>query len=108
MAGGVVRGTTPTLELVVPIEKLDLADVTNLLIPISQRNEVLVLKDLGDVVIDSQENTIGVYLTEEETFRFDVGNTEIQLIYWIGDLKYATSVATFRFNKILYEKDSKE
>lgn len=103
----IIRGTTPTLELIVPPDKLNLSDVTSLLIPISQRNEVLVLKDMGEVLVDTQENTIGIYLTEEETLKFEVGNAEIQLIYWIDTAKYATSIATFRFNKILYEKDSK-
>lgn len=102
-----IRGTTPTFELKVPIDKLDISTITDLLIPIAQRNEVLVLKDMNDVVIDTTTNSIGVYLSEAETLSFDVGNAEIQLIYWIGDVKAASNVTAFRINKILYERNQK-
>ena len=102
-----IRGTTPTLELKIPYDKLDISTITSLLIPIAQRNDVVVLKDMSDVEMNYEDNTIGVYLSEEETFEFEVGNAEIQLIYWIGETKSATLIAKFRITKILYEKDAK-
>lgn len=102
-----IRGTTPTLELKVPEDKLDISTITSLLIPIAQRDDVIVLKDMSDVQMDYENNIIGVYLSEEETFGFEVGNAEIQLIYWIGESKMASLITKFRITKILYDKDTK-
>ena len=50
---------------------------------------------MGEVLVDTQENTIGIYLTEEETLKFEVGNAEIQLIYWIGTLACGQTAIMF-------------
>lgn len=102
-----IRGTTPTLIVKIPEDKLDISTITSLLIPIAQRDDVVVLKDMSDVEMDYENNAINVYLSEEETFGFDVGNAEIQLIYWIGESKMASLITKFRITKILYEQDSK-
>lgn len=103
-----IRGTTPTIKIQIDPEELALEQVTSLLVPIVQRGEVIVLKNETEVDIDTDENSIGIFLTEEESLAFETGNAEIQLIYWVGDVKSASAIATFRVTRILYEEDRQE
>lgn len=70
-----IRGTTPTLEFVLPF---DTSILVNAYVTFEQNGELVLEKTLEDCVC--QENMISVKLTQEETLKLTSGSiTEIQI-----------------------------
>jgi len=96
------KGTTPTFTLTLP-EEIDLTDATEVRVTFANRNSrILADKTGSDLAIDG--NTIGVFLTQQETLGFPAGSVFIQ-VNWLyndeGTVKRAASdiaVAFFQQN----------
>lgn len=84
------RGTTPTITINVKND-IDLSLVTSIWVYISQKNKVLVDKELTDVTIDAQHKTITVRLEQEDTLKLKAGDALFQLRMLMSD---TTALAT--------------
>lgn len=99
-----IRGTTPILTFKINTE-LDLNNVEKAEITFKSVNGTKERTwDLNRLVLDAEENTIQLYLNQEETLYFSVGKIDIQLrIKMDNDLVYASKVVTGTLDKILKE-----
>ena len=70
-----IRGTTPTFKLKID-PSVDLTEAENVYVSFSQQNVTLV-KTGEDISVTAHE--VDVYLSQEETLKFNVGNLGIQL-----------------------------
>lgn len=68
--------TTPNLRIFMP-EVMPVADMTSLVVTLKQ-GKLKIKKRLNEVVLDSVNNVIYVYLTQEETGAFNEGYIEVQ------------------------------
>ena len=71
-----IRGTTPTFKLKISDASVDLTEANNVYASFSQDN-VKIIKTGNDLVITAQE--VDVYLSQEESLKFNVGTLDIQL-----------------------------
>ena len=99
-----IRGTTPILTFKINTE-LDLNDVVKAEITFKSTSG---MKErtwgLNRLILNAEENTIQLYLNQEETLYFSVGKIDIQLrIKLNNDLVYASKVVTGTLDKILKE-----
>lgn len=62
------RGTTPTH--VFTVDDASLENIAELYITYAQGKQIVLEKTLDDVVIDTENNTISVTLTQEDTLKF--------------------------------------
>ena len=92
------RGTTPTLNFVLPFAADTVADG---FISIAQNRRVVVDKPISDWVIE--DNTIKVTLTQEETLSLGASNTtEIQIRVKLADgTALASKIFTVSTERIL-------
>lgn len=99
---GVPRGTTPTFTLSFEEGSVDLTEAANVYVTFRygiQRNRVLT-KTGED--LDVTENTIDVYLNQEETLAFEVGNVEIQVNWtYTGGGRASSEVVSYAITKQL-------
>lgn len=81
------RGTTPTYTFTLP-ESINLTDATDVYVTFSKPDETVILTKTGNDV-SITEHTAEVYLTQEETLSFPIGQIVIQLnwIYTEGSLR---------------------
>ena len=80
-----VRGTTPTFILT-----LEDADLTNTNVYVTFKQEELLLTKSGSD-LSIEENVVSVYLTQEETLKFQRGNLYIQVNFTFDNGKRACS-----------------
>ena len=67
--GDLYKGITPTFNLTLADETLDLGDATNVYVTFADRTgKTILTKTTQDLVIN--ENTVEVYLSQEETLAF--------------------------------------
>lgn len=82
------RYTTPTIPII--IEDIDFANVASFRITI-ERGSASLLFEIGinDSRVDSENNTINLVLTQEETATFNEGKAEVQarIIYTDGTIQ---------------------
>lgn len=71
-----IRGTTPTIIITVQTE-LDLHQVSEVWIYISQQNKVKVDKKITDVTFDYENRTISLVLSQEDTLELKAGQDSI-------------------------------
>lgn len=70
-----IRGTTPTLEFIIPF---DTSQLSQAYVTLSQNGAVVIDKELREC--NCNENKLSVQLTQEETLKLDNdGMTEIQI-----------------------------
>ena len=86
------RGTTPTYTFILP-DTVDLSLATKIYVTFAQIDETEIMtKTDADLVVS--ENTVEVYLTQEETLSFPNGQIKVQ-INWLyeeqGKVKRACS-----------------
>lgn len=86
-----IRGTTPSIVITVKSE-LDLQQVAEVWIYISQQNKVKVDKELSDVTFDYEEKTMTVTLTQEDTLALKEGDALFQIRVLMMN---GTALATF-------------
>ena len=72
------RGTTPTITCNIQ-EDIDLTQITDAWLYISQGGKLVVDREIADLVIDPEKHTIKATLTQEETLSAKEGLAKIQL-----------------------------
>ena len=83
------RFTTPTITLRMP-STVSAGNITSLVVTIAQES-VKVEKELADVVISRDANTITFRMTQQETGGFAKGQAKIQTHFRTGDDVFATT-----------------
>lgn len=73
-----IRGTTPTIIITVQTE-IDLHEVTEVWIYISQQNKVRVDKQLQDTTFDYEKRTMTVTLSQDDTLALKEGEALFQI-----------------------------
>lgn len=73
-----IRGTTPRITAKIKND-IDLHDLVEVWVYISQRNKVRVDKTIDDVIFDYENNYIIVSLTQEDTLALKRGTALIQI-----------------------------
>ena len=85
-----IRGTTPTIIITVQTE-IDLHQVSEVWIYISQQNKVKVDKQLEDTTFDYEERTMTVTLSQDDTLALKEGEALFQIRLLLMD---GTALAT--------------
>lgn len=85
-----IRGTTPTIIITVQTE-IDLHQVAEVWIYISQQNKVKVDKQLENVTFNYEERTMTVTLSQEDTLNLKEGDALFQIRLLLMD---GTALAT--------------
>ena len=94
-----IRGTTPTLELQVDDETLDLTQMNHVYVTLRNGTSVLTKQD-EDLTIEG--NGVALYLNQAETLAMASDSTEVQLNWTYGDgSRAATSIARVPISKQL-------
>lgn len=96
--------TTPTITITMP-ENVDVSDIDGLYIPFFQGKTELFHRELNDVTIDSENNTIIISLTQEETGACSVGTLTFQCHFKIGDVAYATNKLSTSVKDNLHDEE---
>lgn len=81
-----IPATTPTFILTLKNAEGYLADTISLRVDIRQQ-DVLIKKEMEDLVIDTESNTIGITLSQKESakFLYKKGNIEFQVHGLLSD-----------------------
>ena len=96
------RGTTPTIFLELDTE-LPLNDLAELWVTFKTPT-VEITKSLSEVAVDSENKTIVVSLSQEETLKLFNGSCDVQVRFrTLNDLAYATTVEKVSVERILKE-----
>lgn len=88
-----IRGTTPTIQITVQTE-IDLHQVAEVWIYISQQNKVKVDKQLEDVIFDYEERMMTVTLTQTDTLALKEGDALFQIRMLMNDDKALATIAS--------------
>lgn len=96
------RGTTPTLTITVT--GLVVTDLKTIKVTFKQGN-IELTKSTDEVVVDGENNAISVYLTQEDTLKFNSGNVSVQIrgILEDGVTAIASVIKSFSMDKILLD-----
>lgn len=93
-------GTTPTITLRITTD-FNMDNIKQVWFTIASINNKLT-KTINDVKIDSDDKTISVTLTQEETLSFSSGMIKVQArILTKNDEAFATPIKESKFEKIL-------
>lgn len=82
----IVRGTTPTIRFT--YNNVQVSDFVAAYLTISQKDEVLIEKDISNSYINSEKNYIEWKLSQEETLLLESGdryNVEVQCRFKLSD-----------------------
>lgn len=97
-----IRGTTPTFELRINDESVDLTDADNVYVTFADNGWSLT-KTGEDLEVSANE--VDVYLSQEETLSFPKGNIDVQINWTYDDGKRAcTTIAIIKVTKNLLER----
>ena len=103
----IIRGTTPTLTFHVKNEQLNLNEIAEIWITFRTKSGVKIKDktyDKEDVVIDAENHTIELFLSQEDTLSFTDPNTVLQLrVRFNNDLAYASNIMGVQIGHILKE-----
>lgn len=94
----VVRGTTPTFTLTFPAESVDLTEADEVYVTFTSGANI-VTKSGNDLDVSAHE--IGVYLSQTDTFKFSVGNVDIQANWMINGNRIASEVKPYEITRQL-------
>ena len=97
------RGTTPTITINVKSE-IDLTQVAQVWVYISQQNKVKVDKQITDVTIDSVNKTITLRLEQNDTLALRAGDALFQIRLLLSDTTALATTAS-KINIIEIYKD---
>jgi hypothetical protein len=93
-------GTTPTITLKINTD-FDFKDVKQIWFTISSMSKKIT-KTIDDVILDNDNKTMSITLTQEETFYFSAGIIEVQArILTINGEALATPIKTTSFERVL-------
>lgn len=98
---GVPRYTTPTFTLTFTEHTLDLTQASEVFVTFKQAS-FLLTKTGEDLVV--AEKTIGVYMTQEETGSFCVGDVDIQANWVSAGKRIASEIVSFNFTQQLLQR----
>ena len=88
-----IRGTTPTIEITVNSD-IDLHQVAQVWVYISQQNKVKVDKLISDVTFDYEHKIIGVLLSQKDTLALRAGDALFQIRLLLMDNTALATVAS--------------
>lgn len=94
-----IRGTTPSIEISVQTE-IDLHQVSEVWIYISQQKTVKVDKQIDDVTFDYENRKMTVKLSQDDTLGLKAGDALFQIRLLLED---GTAVATIASEISIYE-----
>lgn len=93
------RGTTPTFQLKITNDDVDLTQASNVYVSFTQLG--LKLEKSGDDIVVAAKQ-VDVYLSQEETLQFEEGTVEVQINYTYGDgSRAATKIKKISISKNL-------
>lgn len=94
------RGTTPTITITI-VDDIDLTQVIQVWVYISQQQSVKVDKTMDDVVINSENKTIAVTLTQKDTLKLRAADAIFQIRMLLNDgTALATTGGTITVNEV--------
>lgn len=98
------RGVTSTIRYTLP-QNVQVSDVVEARISICQAHQKIIEHSLSEMVIDTDENTLGVNLTQVEALRLSESRpAEVQLkVKIIGGSVLATPISEVQVHDILNE-----
>lgn len=76
------RGTTPTLELTINDESIDLTEMDHVYVTLQNGKNILTKQDTELTI---SEHAVEVYLTQAETLAMSSNSTEVQLNWTFDD-----------------------
>ena len=95
--GPILRGTTPPIKIILKQEDLDISSIEKLELKIWQEGHTLI-KGIGDVTLDTEDNSINYEMTEEETLSFNTKSTaKIRCRFGIGTKRCGTGIYNVSF-----------
>ena len=100
---GVSRGTTPTFRLTFPEESgVNLTQAANVYVTFKSNGRYLTKTGSA---LELTERTIDVFLSQEDTLQFSVGNVKIQVNWTTPDgLRLASHVIDTQFDENLIDR----
>ena len=94
-----IRGTTPTIRI--GIKNIDLTQLEAFYLTFKQNN-VVVEKNIDEVIIDEENSCVICKLTQEDTLKLNYGPAEMQIrLKDTAGLAFATTIKTIDVGKIL-------
>lgn len=97
-----ISGTTPTFQLKINDESVDLTTADNVYVTFASMGWSIT--KTGDD-IDVSANQVDVYLSQQETLAFPKGNVDVQINWTFDDGKRAcTTIASVKVTKNLIER----
>lgn len=97
-----IRGTTPTFELKINDETVDLTEADNVYVTFAT-NGWSITKTSADLDVFAQQ--VDVYLSQEETLAFPKGDVDVQINWTFDDGKRAcTTIASVKVTRNLIER----
>lgn len=97
-----IRGTTPTFELKINDETVDLTGADNVYVTFAT-NGWSITKTGADLDVFAQQ--VDVYLSQEETLAFPKGDVDVQINWTFDDGKRAcTTIASVKVTRNLIER----
>ena len=97
------RGTTPTITMWLPPE-VSCAEISDAIFSIAQSGAEIVTKKFADMVIHTDDNTISVALTQEDTLSLNTcASAKLQVKVKINDTVLASDITTVSVGDILNE-----
>lgn len=94
-----IRGTTPTFQLKITDDSVDLTQALNVYATFKQLGFQI---DKSGEDIEVYEKQVDVFLSQEETLQFGDGNLEVQLNWTYGDgSRAASNIKTIQVTKNL-------
>lgn len=98
----VSRFTTPTFALILPNDaNVDLTDADSVYVTFAFRGEIIT-KTGDDLVVEAKK--VSVYLAQDETMKFPVGDVEIQLNWVIDDDRFASDIVKYTITDNLLQR----
>lgn len=97
-----IRGTTPTFQLTINDETVDLTSADNVYVTFADK--CWSITKTGED-LDVSTNQVDVYLSQEETLSFPKGNVYVQINWTFDNGKRAcTTIASVKVTKNLIER----
>lgn len=96
------RGTTPSITFHINTE-LNLNEIVECWVTFkSKSSNKIQTYTLDDLILDSEEKTITITMTQEDTLYFSPGTVEVQIrLRTSDDLAYASNIKELDINRIL-------
>lgn len=103
----IVRGTTPTLVFHIKDKTLDLNEIAQVWITFKNKagfRPKEITYDIDDVIVDSAEHTITLYLSQNNTLALSECEMSVQIrIRFNDDKAYASNILNVPIGRILKE-----